>query len=99
MPAARAASPSGLGTYPTTTVPMVSPLGAATPRRRPAGTVTETTGLGQPVEGWVARPALRQAGAVLPPLHHQPGIRPALEAPIDRHTHSVLRAATLDLVE
>ena len=36
---------------------------------------------------------------MLPPPHHQPGIRPALQAPIDRHTHSVLRAATLDLVE
>src|SRR5689334_22827254 len=103
MPAASAASPSGLGTYPTTTVPMVSPLGAATPRRRPAGTVTETAGLRQPVEGWVGRSALGHSGPVAPPLAHPAALRdathPALQAPIDRHTHAVLRAATRALVE
>jgi hypothetical protein len=43
--------------------------------------------LGQPVEGWVGRRVVRQ------------GVRVALQAPIDRHTHRVLRAATLELIE
>jgi hypothetical protein len=47
------------------------------------------------VEGWVGRSVLRQAGGVAPPLAPQP----ALQAPVDRHTHAVLRAATLELVE
>lgn len=51
--------------------------------------------LGQPVEGWVGRVALRQAGAV----DLQPAVQPAVLAPVDRHTHAVLRAATLELVE
>ncbi|GAA5130448.1 hypothetical protein GCM10023339_60880 [Alloalcanivorax gelatiniphagus] len=38
---------------------------------------------------------LRQAGAVAPPLPPQH----VLQAPVDRHTHLVLRAATVELVE
>ncbi|NPC44328.1 hypothetical protein [Nocardioides sp. zg-1230] len=33
------------------------------------------------------------------PLALQPALQPALQAPIDRYTHAVLRAATLELVE
>jgi hypothetical protein len=43
----------------------------------------------------VGRSDLRQAGAVaprIPPQH-------VLQAPVDRHTHVVLRAATVELVE
>jgi hypothetical protein len=47
------------------------------------------------VERRVGPLSLRQGGAVAPrPLPH-----PGLQAPIDRHTHTVLRAATLELVE
>ena len=46
------------------------------------------------MEGWVGRCSLRQGGTV-DPLARQP----ALQAPVDRYTHGVLRAATLELVE
>ena len=43
--------------------------------------------------------SLRQGGLVAPrPVLH-PGLHPGLQAPIERHTHTVLRAATLELVE
>jgi hypothetical protein len=47
------------------------------------------------VEGRVARVGLRHAG----PVAHQLASPYALQAPIDRYTHAVLRAATLELVE
>ena len=43
------------------------------------------------MEGGSGREALGQSGRVAPPL--------ALQAPVDRHTHTVLRAAVLALVE
>jgi hypothetical protein len=51
------------------------------------GTVTETIPLGQPVDGRVVTRSFGQGGRV------------ALQAPVDRHTHRVLRAATLELVQ
>lgn len=39
--------------------------------------------------------SLRQGGFVAP----RPVLHPGLQAPIERHTHTVLRAATLELVE
>lgn len=47
------------------------------------------------MEERVARVALGQAGPVAPPLSGPY----ALQAPIDRYTHAVLRAATVELVE
>jgi hypothetical protein len=47
------------------------------------------------VEGWVGRAALRHSGGVAPPLAQHP----SLQAPVDRYTHTVLRAATRALVE
>ena len=55
------------------------------------GTVTDVHVVGQPVERRVGPVRVGQGGWV--------ALQLGLQAPIDRHTHRVLRAATLELVE